>query len=515
MPSSLQRTYAAVLPGSEEDPDRWSGGSIVQSNNAAHKDQPVSEDAKSMLPVLPDESDSELEEGEIREETTSQGDAMKVTRDDLPLPPPPPLSSGVGRPQFQDDAKRLNSPDLHKANPAAFSGTVAEDIPQGTPAFPEQCDVPDAGRTQNAGGMEVSRDRLPAENGINLVSSQVVITSAPAARMISPASLLTTKPRSFRELKLFVDRQIQYLEDKSSAESSANTSPANGGLDVALSQTAVSLVSSATSTARRISSSSNKRRVSPEDISAVDPKRLKVLDEPQVTAPTGLQAPNGPRTTDEDLDDNTTFVSREFFAKRQTVSPCVFGFVHGTKKPSLVGSIVNDTPDWQAVLGIHNGLSVHPPGLRLVIRVADVLRRAPINHDVQKYTKSCLQWFTPDSEFQVESAIRSLNWYPFDDWYEQTTSAVKAIPAIKKVRAHRRSCYSTVIECLVREPSVFCDFPDPRRRDHLPSEPRIQAGKARTGEDVMTFILDTRGDSKRNLKSLKQLVDEAERPHRV
>ncbi|KAI4219616.1 MAG: hypothetical protein L6R36_008196 [Xanthoria steineri] len=359
MPSSSQKTYPAVASGSEEAPDCPSGGSNVQSNNAAREDRPVPED---VMPALLAESDSELEEGEIREETMSQGDAMEATRGDLPLPPPPPLSSGVGRPQSQDDTKRLNSPDLHKATPAAFSGTVAEDIPQGTFAFPEQCDVPDAGRPQNAGGMEVSRDRLPAENGINLASSQIVITSAPAARMVSPAFLLTTKPRSFRELKLFVDRQIQYLEDKRSAESSANTSPANGGLDVALSQTAVSLVSSATSTARRISSSSNKRRTSPEDISADDRKRLKVLEEAQITAPIGWQALNAPRTKDEDLDDNTTFVSREVHAKRHALSPCVFGSIHGTEKPSLVGSIENDTPDWQAVLKIHNGLSVHPPG---------------------------------------------------------------------------------------------------------------------------------------------------------
>lgn len=147
--------------------------------------------------------------------------------------------------------------------------------------------------------------------------------------------------------------------------------------------------------------------------------------------------------------------------------------------------------------------------------MSDVLRRVPMTLHFRKYTESCLQWFTPDSEFQVESAIRSLDWYPFDEWYEQTTSAVKAIPAIKTVRAHRRSCYSTVIECLVRKPSIFRDFPNPRRRERLPSEPRIQAGKARTGEDIMTFILDTRGDSKQSLKSLKQLVDDAERPHRV
>ncbi|CAL8584945.1 hypothetical protein XPA_010529 [Xanthoria parietina] len=299
MSSSSKKLFTQVLSGSEQAPDR-SSSSTVQSNNATREDRPVPED------VVPAESDSELEEGEIREETMSQGDVMEVTRDDLPLPPP--LSSGMGRPQFQDDAKRL-----------------------------------------------------------------------------------------------------------------------------------------------------------------------KVLEEAQVAAPIGWQTPNGPRTADNDLDDTATIVSPEVLSRRQPLSPCIFGFIHGTEEPSL----------------------------------------APIDHERDPYVESSLQWFTTDSGFQVDPAILWLNWYPFDDWYEQSTSAVKAIPAIENVRADRRSRYLTVIECLVREPSVFRNFANPRTWWRLPLEPWIQVGKARNGRDVMTFIFHAQSGVKPSLEWLKQLVDEAEGDHGI
>ena len=339
MSSSSKKLFTQVLSGSEQAPDR-SSSSTVQSNNATREDRPVPED------VVPAESDSELEEGEIREETMSQGDVMEVTRDDLPLPPP--LSSGMGRPQFQDDAKRL-----------------------------------------------------------------------------------------------------------------------------------------------------------------------KVLEEAQVAAPIGWQTPNGPRTADNDLDDTATIVSPEVLSRRQPLSPCIFGFIHGTEEPSLAGSTANDTLDWQAVLRVQHGQSVYPPGLNLIIRMADIPRQAPIDHERDPYVESSLQWFMTDSGFQVDPAILWLNWYPFDNWYEQSTSAVKAIPAIENVRADRRSRYLTVIECLVREPSVFRDFANPRTWWRLPLEPWIQVRKARNRRDVMTFIFHAQSGVKPSLEWLKQLVDEAEGDHGI
>ncbi|KAI4266947.1 MAG: hypothetical protein L6R38_008464 [Xanthoria sp. 2 TBL-2021] len=228
-------------------------------------------------------------------------------------------------------------------------------------------------------------------------------------------------------------------------------------------------------------------------------KRLETSDgagaTAQVTASVKPQAsglPNEPDIANEDLDGGPRTLRRENLPWSTPLSPCVFGFIHETEKPSMVGSTANDTHDWQAVLRINAVENNHPRGLTLQIRVAHVQRHAPINRNPNHYDGSSLSWNVPNLDENRELMIRSLNSCPFGEWYEKATPKVQALSIIQKVRSESINRSIIVIECLTGRSFLFNDFQRSKRWERLPAELMTQVGKARTGMDIMTFIIDTK-----------------------
>lgn len=285
-----------------------------------------------------------------------------------------------------------------------------------------------------------------------------------------------------------------------SPEPSYNVSPNTTSIDMVDTQTAVAFAPPTTSTSPAVFSNSHKRKV-PAELPAEGPniapkKRLKTSDgagaTAQVTASVKPQAsslPNEPDIANADLDSGSGILRREHLPRRTSFSPCVFGFIHETEKPSMVGSTANDTHDWQAVLRINAVRNNHPGGLTLQIRVANVQRHVPINHYLNDSDESSLSWNVPYLHENRALMIRSLNSCPFDEWYEKATPKVQALPIIQKVR--RESIYRSmiVIECLTGRSFLFNDFQRSKRWERLPAELMTQVGKARTGMDIMTFII--------------------------
>ncbi|KAI4256689.1 MAG: hypothetical protein L6R42_006078, partial [Xanthoria sp. 1 TBL-2021] len=228
-------------------------------------------------------------------------------------------------------------------------------------------------------------------------------------------------------------------------------------------------------------------------------KRLNTSDgagaTAQVTASVKPQAsslPNEPDIANENLDGGPRTLRRENLPWGTPWSPCVFGFIHETENPSMVGSTVNDTHDWQAVLRINAVRNNHPPGLTLRIRVANFRRHAPIDHTLNDHDESSLSWDVPYLDENREPMIRSLNSCPFGEWYEKATPKVQALPIIQKVRSESINRRIVVIECLTGKSFLFNDFQRSRRWECLPAEVVAQVDKAGTGMDIMTFIIDTK-----------------------
>ncbi|KAL8639863.1 MAG: hypothetical protein Q9226_008819 [Calogaya cf. arnoldii] len=190
--------------------------------------------------------------------------------------------------------------------------------------------------------------------------------------------------------------------------------------------------------------------------------------------------------------------------QRAPPRPSIFGFIHGTQAPCMVGSLVNDTPDWQVALKISADL----PGLTLLIRQANISKRAPINHNLKDHIGFSLQWLIPDTDSKQEALVHWLESHSFEDWYTRTTPAARGLPINQKLKTETKTKDRplTVIECNIGALPSFKDFPDLKVWQRLPDEVRCQLEKARAGRDIITFIVEGKPAVTRNLEASKKLV---------
>ncbi|KAL8976000.1 MAG: hypothetical protein Q9205_007912 [Flavoplaca limonia] len=185
---------------------------------------------------------------------------------------------------------------------------------------------------------------------------------------------------------------------------------------------------------------------------------------------------------------------------------CAFGFVHESEQPSMVGSIVNDTLDWQSVLILDAGDVTNLPSLTLLIQHAAVPRQAPIVYNQKKHLEFSLQWPVFDNASK-ENVIHSVDSWPFDDWYDQASPSTQALSVLQKIKAKADGRVLTVIECTIGKLPSFQHAPDLRSWRRLPEEVKTQLEKARSGEDVITFIVDAKEpEVSASIEDLKQQV---------
>ncbi|KAL8651166.1 MAG: hypothetical protein Q9226_004825 [Calogaya cf. arnoldii] len=195
---------------------------------------------------------------------------------------------------------------------------------------------------------------------------------------------------------------------------------------------------------------------------------------------------------------------RKKYEQRAPPRPCIFGLIHGTQAPCMVGSLVNDTPDWQIALNI----SADPPGLTLLVRQANIPKRAPINHNLKDHLEFSLQWLVPDADSKQEVLIHWLESHSFEDWYTRTTPAARGLPINQKLKSDTKTKDRplTVIECNLGALPSFKDFPDLKVWQRLPDEVRSELEKARAGRDIITFVVEGKPAVNRNLEALEKLV---------
>ena len=189
---------------------------------------------------------------------------------------------------------------------------------------------------------------------------------------------------------------------------------------------------------------------------------------------------------------------------------CAFGFVNGTDQPEMVGSIRNDTIDWQPVLILDAGDVINLPSVTLLIRHAPIPRQAPIDHNLKDHLEFSLQWPLFDFAKEKTVMIYSMDLSPFDLWYTQATSTIQALPVLQQIRSDSNNRSLTVIECLMGSLPSFQHFPDFRSWNRLPNEVKTQLLKARDGLKIITFVVDAKNEEiSRTLIYLREQIKSA------